>query len=373
MTYFRRTFAQGGDKIAVPIDDPSDGSVSYETGYGAQYSENPTTTATARRVERAKYNRLLSDITTEIQQYQQSGYPEFITTSDNGGSPFSYSKGATVRYSGSVYRSLIDSNTDLPTVASSWYPLTSLRPIFSAKSASYTFTDTDNIRIAGFTTGASDLNATLPSAANNTDRIIDIKKLDSGTGKVVVVGTIDDGTNVQLFNINDSISLCSNGTKWLVLNYPAPCGLIELDTGLGFGGSSSGETRIRCLTNATTEFGDAFAYVPRTATEADYILVNRSCLASVFYQERTTTENFFGITVDSSELSTNVQDITSIATRKGFALTTSASGSVGIVSIPDLKLTAGQKIRMHVGGTSGITNGNDKTIFRIQETRRLGV
>lgn len=222
MTYFRRTFAQSGDKLAVPIDDPADGSVSYQTGYGAQYSQDPTTTATARRIERTKYNQILSDITTEVQRYQQNAYPEFITSSDNGGSPFSYSKGATVRYSGSVYRSLIDSNTTLPTDISSWYNIDSLRPTVIAKSADYTITDTDNIKSIPATSGASVVTIELPVLANNLNREISLFKADTGTGTVVLAAqgadTIQGSASKTLYTQYDRVKVIGTSAGWLVLD-----------------------------------------------------------------------------------------------------------------------------------------------------------
>src|SRR5690606_3378053 len=55
-----------------------------------------------------------------------------------------------------------------------------------AKSADYTITDIDNVRTILMTTSSTDRTVTLPTAADNTHRIITVKKVDSGTGKVVV-------------------------------------------------------------------------------------------------------------------------------------------------------------------------------------------
>jgi hypothetical protein len=55
-------------------------------------------------------------------------------------------------------------------------------------SADYTITDVDRIKTIYVTTSTSTITITLPTAANNLDRIIEIIKIDSGSGKIVVDG-----------------------------------------------------------------------------------------------------------------------------------------------------------------------------------------
>lgn len=122
--FFRFPFAVTGDK--TPIGDATDpsGIVTYQQGYGPDYARDPATDPLAKNIERDKMNELFYDITTAIREYQIMGTPDFITSAQNGGTAFSYSKWARVRYdNGSgfkIYQSKIDSNTDLPTVTASW-------------------------------------------------------------------------------------------------------------------------------------------------------------------------------------------------------------------------------------------------------------
>lgn len=122
--FFVDPFAVSGDRSAIPDAAQGDGSVSYSIGYGVKYDANRVTDPTALTIERVKMNELFYDITTNIQQYQIHGTPEFITSADNGGTAFSYSKDARVRYNNGtttdVYVSLADSNTALPTVTANW-------------------------------------------------------------------------------------------------------------------------------------------------------------------------------------------------------------------------------------------------------------
>lgn len=92
---------------------------------------------------------------------------------------------------------------------------------YSGKSADYTVTDTDNIRTVGMTTSSTNRTVTLPTAADNTHRIITVKKVDSGTGTVIVDGegaeTIDGATTVTLTGQYDSVTLQCTGSAWLVI------------------------------------------------------------------------------------------------------------------------------------------------------------
>lgn len=111
--YFDVPFGLDGDLTTVPDAVQPDGSVSYEQGFGPDYAL-PYTNPDAKNVPRDQYNQLLFDITSAIQQYQQHSTAPFITTAMNGGSPYSYSKYDRVLYSGVLYQSIVNSNTDTP-------------------------------------------------------------------------------------------------------------------------------------------------------------------------------------------------------------------------------------------------------------------
>ena len=88
----------------------------------------------------------------------------------------------------------------------------------SAKSANYTITDSDGIRTVLMTTSTSDRTVTLPTAADNSGRIITIKKVDSAANKCIVDGegaeTIDGATTIDLFEQYDSVTVQCDGSAW---------------------------------------------------------------------------------------------------------------------------------------------------------------
>jgi hypothetical protein len=94
--------------------------------------------------------------------------------------------------------------------------------INAVNSAGYTVLDSDGYAAIHVQTGASNRTVTLPTAADNTDRVITIKKTDSAAGKIIVDGenaeTIDGDATVDLLAQYDSITLRCNGTGWNVVN-----------------------------------------------------------------------------------------------------------------------------------------------------------
>jgi hypothetical protein len=115
--FFDIPFATDGDVLAIPDAPQMDGSVSYTEGFTENYEEDLLTDPSALPIPRDQFNQLMNDITLAIQQYQVDGFFYYQ-------SGWTYDVYAIVRYnSGSgdnLYQSLIDSNTDLPTVTSSW-------------------------------------------------------------------------------------------------------------------------------------------------------------------------------------------------------------------------------------------------------------
>lgn len=119
--YYIDPFAFSGDQTAVPdATDPS-GFVSYTQGYTFDYERLlDGSDPLAKFPTRQNMNYILFQDANNIQQYQQNGVPEFITSANNGGTPFTYGKGAQVLYSGSgnppftAYISLVDGNADTP-------------------------------------------------------------------------------------------------------------------------------------------------------------------------------------------------------------------------------------------------------------------
>lgn len=119
--YFIDPFGVAGD-ITPTVPDATDpsGFVSYSTGWTFDYQRDLTTDPAAKSITRVSMNSVFNDITTVLQDYQQTGNPEFITAANNGGSAFSYRIGAIVRYSSggtapfATFFNIQDNNTNTP-------------------------------------------------------------------------------------------------------------------------------------------------------------------------------------------------------------------------------------------------------------------
>lgn len=126
--FFRIPFALSGDRATVPDSAAVDGSVSYIDGYGNDY-QRPKSDPLSKNIEREKMNEILYDVTKAVAEIQGKGIADFVSTSLNGGSPYPYTAGAIVSYSGEAYYSMVGSNTSLPTDATKWFPMRA--PVFN--------------------------------------------------------------------------------------------------------------------------------------------------------------------------------------------------------------------------------------------------
>ena len=95
-------------------------------------------------------------------------------------------------------------------------------------SADYTITDTDGLRVVLGSTGNTTRTFTLPTLADNLGRIISIKKIDSGTGSIVIEGegaeTIDGGANVTLLGQYDFLTVQAAAGGWNIIATSGPLG-----------------------------------------------------------------------------------------------------------------------------------------------------
>lgn len=116
--YFVYPFAINGDVTAIPDPTQAGGAISYQQGFGPDYSL-PSSNPAYLTIPRNQFNQLMYDVTSTLQQIYQNGFPLFITAAMNGGVAFSYSKNSYVYQpvDGNVYYSLVNTNTDVPPTA----------------------------------------------------------------------------------------------------------------------------------------------------------------------------------------------------------------------------------------------------------------
>jgi hypothetical protein len=123
--FIRNAFGVVGDKTVVPMDATLSGTVSFEVGFGPRYELDQKIDPDALAVPRDETNYILYALSLNTQQYQTLSAPDFISTADNDGAPYSYAKGVKTRFEYSpglfrFYESLKAANTDTPATPASW-------------------------------------------------------------------------------------------------------------------------------------------------------------------------------------------------------------------------------------------------------------
>lgn len=133
--FFRTPFATSGDKTPIPNDIQPGGEISYEQGWGPDYSIADTTNPNYLATIRQDINQLMFVSTGSIQQYQTTSVPEFITAADNGGVDFPYARYSRVKAADTlIYESLVDANTDTPP-SSNWTQVSEISTFYNDISA----------------------------------------------------------------------------------------------------------------------------------------------------------------------------------------------------------------------------------------------
>jgi hypothetical protein len=112
--------------------------------------------------------------------------------------------------------------------------------IYDIANADYTITDTDGIlTVVSETAMSAARTITLPSAANNNGRILNIKKNDSGNYELTIQDSatgadlIDGRASIMLSFRYSYVTLQSNGSTWLVTAYKNETGTITPTLSLG--------------------------------------------------------------------------------------------------------------------------------------------
>ncbi len=219
LKFFKFPFALDGDRTDVPNAAQTDGTVSYDIGYGEQY-QLPSSDPDALKIERDKMNDLFFSITNALKELQSYGVPDFITSDLNGGTAFSYSENAIVRYSGSVYISLADTNTALPIDGSKWSKFGGPVGRVIIADGAVEMINADEIIEINKTTPAN--TAVTSPPAPTPFKVYTLKDGGGNAGDFPITlipysGTIDGRDSFELNSNYQSISFYSNGTDLRII------------------------------------------------------------------------------------------------------------------------------------------------------------
>lgn len=195
LKFFKNPFATSGDKVAVP-DTVTDGTVAYTTGYPITY-QTPIASG-GKAIERTKLNQVLFDITNEVSNIQQHGYPDYITSALNGGAAYSYAINSVVRWTdGLNYINIVANNTNAPNV-SGWVPFLGTAQADSSNA----FLSNSGIQKVGYFSGAQTGLISLKIAG-----LVTATSVTTDLGFMKVIITQDDR----------DLSSVTNPTTWEIL------------------------------------------------------------------------------------------------------------------------------------------------------------
>ena len=248
LKFFRLPFATTGDKTAVPDAVDSNGNVSYSQGYGFDYQRQKTDPA-AKNIERNKMNQILFDITTAIAEIQSQGVPDYITSTLNGGTAYSYDQYAIVKYSGALYISLVAANTALPSDATKWALLATPALLQQAANYSAVAGGTVNALTAAFTPAI----ASLPAAPGTLSLLVRAAGANTTTTPTFAADSTAAKTIVKGNNLPLVAGDIAGAGMWLELQYDATLDKWVLQNpAYGVSGVTSGNLQNQTYTAFTT-------------------------------------------------------------------------------------------------------------------------
>lgn len=234
----------------------------------------------------------------------------------------------------------------------------------STKTGAYTVTSSDDFLIGDATSGA--FTFTLPAAASNTGKVLRFQKSDTSSNELTIDGNASEtigGTLTRKVAVRyDNITIVSDGTNWQVLANNTTNEIIY-SSGAGVSHGST-NTAIRRIETLGKSVGGAITYASSAANGTSFT-INEPGIYSISYSDRNSGGTaVLGISVDSAELTTNINTpLTGITGRASQGTTSTLVANVGYTG----RFNIGQVIRPH---TNGNTNSGDAAcMFTITKVR----
>lgn len=228
----------------------------------------------------------------------------------------------------------------------------------------YTITDSDGFTTILVSTGGTNRVINLPTVADNSNRPIRIKKIDSGTGLVTVTAEgaelIDGASTYVLSRQYQEVEVQANnpGTTWNILSrYKSPAEYIARGEGASGHGSTSTTVR-RFNSTAVVNTLGVDVTVSDSGTGGTTFLINRPGLYAFSYTDSYSAgSQNFGITLNStgSNQATQVQDITTVGVIMSILPQNNNGQKVTVTTAPRM-LVAGDLIQAQDQGNANLNN-----------------
>lgn len=216
----------------------------------------------------------------------------------------------------------------------------------TSKTTTYTATTADDVILADTSGGAWTL--TLPTAVGNSGKTFIIRKTDSSSNVLTIDGnsseTIDGLTTRAVTKQGDYIEIISDNSNWVSIKDFLTT-QIRLYGNNGYGSTN---TRIRRFSSTTENVGDAVTYADSAANGGSFT-INIAGMYSINYSDTFSANTSLGLSLNSSQLTTDVYDITP-ADRLIISYCSTGNGSCSVHWTG--WLDAGDVVRAHATTTS---------------------
>ena len=140
-----------------------------------------------------------------------------------------------------------------------------------------------------------------------------------------------------------------------------PLSYVRLNTANGYGSTN---TKIRRFTNIVNNVGTDITYAD-SATLGGTFTINTAGVYSVSYSDQFTAAATLGLSIDSTQLTTNIQSVTAVNV---LSICTTTGGNVAEVASATFYAAAASVVRAHTDGVAaGVTSGGTQfPIARVQ-------
>ena len=140
-----------------------------------------------------------------------------------------------------------------------------------------------------------------------------------------------------------------------------PLSYVRLNTANGYGSTN---TKIRRFTTTVNSAGVDITYAD-SATLGGTFTINTNGVYSVSYCDQFTAAATLGLSIDSTQLTTNIQSVTAVNI---LSICTTTGGNVAEVASATFYAAAASVVRAHTDGVAaGVTSGGTQfTIARVQ-------